>query len=106
MKTEIITSSWEDVVFESRNKEYGAYSIRKAYDENVTKASLVALLFAAFIFGIIQIASLLHVDIKPKIALPKPGGITNPPLIIRDPVAKKQLPPPDHHVNKNLLERI
>ena len=106
MKTEITTSSWEDVVFESRNKEYGAYAIRKSYDEKVTKASLVALLFAAFIFGIVQIASLLHVDIKPKIVMPKRRGITNPPIIIRDPVAKRQLPPPEHHVTKNLLERV
>src|SRR5579859_5783442 len=106
MKTEIITSSWEDVVFESRNKEYGAYSIRKAYDENITKASLVALLFAAFIFGIVQIASLLHVEIKPKILIPKKIGMDNAPIIIRNPVAKKQMPPPEHHVNKNLLERI
>jgi len=64
MKTEITRPTWDDVVFESRNREYGAYSIRKSYNENLSKASLIALLFAAFVFGMLQVASLMHVEIK------------------------------------------
>ncbi len=37
MKTEALANrSWDDMVFENRHKEYGAYSIRQAYSRNVT----------------------------------------------------------------------
>ncbi len=71
MKTEITRPTWEDVVFESRNKEYGAYSIRKSYDENVTKASLLMIVFASFVFGCLQIASLMKVEVKIIPSIPK-----------------------------------
>jgi protein TonB len=41
-------ASMDDLVFENRNKEYGAYAIRKAYHDNVHKALLYVLIsFAA-----------------------------------------------------------
>ena len=77
-------------MFESRNREYGAYSIRKSYHENLSKASLIALLFVAFVFGVIQVASLLRMKIEiapPKITIPE---IIFPPVIIPDPPTFKQ----------------
>ena len=38
----------DDIVFENRNKEYGAYSIRKHYSERVNRAAVLAVGFAAF----------------------------------------------------------
>src|SRR5215217_9127273 len=35
-------AEWLDVVFNKRNKEYGAYDIRRHYSENLTKALLIA----------------------------------------------------------------
>ncbi len=35
-------TEWLDVVFDKRNKEYGAYYIRQHYAENLTKALLIA----------------------------------------------------------------
>ena len=35
---QILTASFLDILFENRNKEYGAYSIRKAYPKNLMKA--------------------------------------------------------------------
>jgi len=81
MKTKITRPTWEDVVFESRNKEYGAYSIRKSYDENVAKASLMALLIAA---------SLLRLKIEITLPTVKGPEITLPPIIIPDPPSFKQ----------------
>jgi protein TonB len=41
---------WEDVIFENRNKEYGAYSIRMHYSDNVLRGTLfVGLLVTMFI---------------------------------------------------------
>jgi protein TonB len=106
MKPEITGSSWDDLVFESRNKEYGAYLIRKSHDDNIAKGFLSALLLAAFVFGAIQVASLLHIDVKEISKPPAFTAITDPPIIIRDPVMKKQELKTEKIVNKDLLERV
>ena len=42
MKTaEFEKSRWEDIVFENRNKAYGAYVIRNIYGKHVLLASLI-----------------------------------------------------------------
>ncbi len=36
MKTEIgVSDTWDDLVFENKNKEYGAYRVRKSYSQNM-----------------------------------------------------------------------
>lgn len=40
-------SSMDDIIFENRNKEYGAYALRKTYSDNVTRAAM--LVFGSFI---------------------------------------------------------
>jgi periplasmic protein TonB len=42
---QILKADFLDILFEHRNKEYGAYAIRKAYPQNLTKALLMMLLF-------------------------------------------------------------
>jgi len=106
MKTEMTRTTWEDVVFESRNKEYGAYSIRKSYDENVTKASVLMILFASFVFGCLQIASLIKIEIK----MLKPIGdnfkFTVPPIIVPNPPITHAKAKTEPSVNHNLLEKV
>lgn len=48
----LVVRSWDDLVFSSRNREYGAYSIRKAYSRNLLmglgiSTALIATLFLA-----------------------------------------------------------
>jgi len=38
------TPAFDDIVFEDRNKEYGAYRLRKRYNRNVTIALLIGIL--------------------------------------------------------------
>ena len=48
----------DDLVFEHRNHDYGAFTIRKNYDRNMSKAGLLAILFfiVAFLFpGILKL---------------------------------------------------
>src|SRR6267154_3282628 len=102
MKTEITGTTWEDIAFEYRNKEYGAYIIRKSYSENVSKASLMAFLIAAFVFGAIQVASLLQMEIKIIPQGYKPVELKLLPIIISDQPKQKIIPPNDQPVNKEL----
>jgi protein TonB len=39
--------AFDDIVFEARNKEYGAYKLRKRYNRNVTIALLIGILIIA-----------------------------------------------------------
>jgi periplasmic protein TonB len=43
-KEKIIVPAFDDIVFESRNKEYGAYKLRKKYNRTVMWALLVGIL--------------------------------------------------------------
>jgi protein TonB len=44
MENENAIKNFDDLVFENRNKTYGAYAIRKSYNDNVNKAAMIALL--------------------------------------------------------------
>ncbi|HLZ17861.1 MAG TPA: energy transducer TonB [Cyclobacteriaceae bacterium] len=106
MKTEITRPTWEDVVFESRNKAYGAYLIRKSYDNNVSKASVVSICIAAIIFAALQVASLMHVEIKivtPTIPGLHPGDL---PIIKLDVSKTKTELRRDPPANKDLIMRV
>jgi protein TonB len=48
--------SFDDIVFENRNREYGAYSLRKKYDRNV----IIALIIGIIILGTAVIAPYLN----------------------------------------------
>jgi periplasmic protein TonB len=43
-KEKIIVPAFDDIVFESRNKEYGAYKLRKRYNHTVLVASAIGIL--------------------------------------------------------------
>jgi len=60
---QILKADFLDILFEHRNKEYGAYAIRKAYPENLTKALVMMLLFV--------LALCLYVISQPKKITPR-----------------------------------
>lgn len=106
MKPEVTRPTWEDILFENRNKEYGAYAIRKSYDDNVTKASLIMIFVASFAFGALQIASLMDV----KINVPAPpkfdSRLVDLPTIIPNPPLEKPKMTDVRHATRDVLERV
>ncbi|HEY0740137.1 MAG TPA: TonB family protein [Chryseosolibacter sp.] len=51
MKTKtMVLRHWEDVVFENRNKEYGAYSLRRAYSKRVIAGWGITIALVAALF--------------------------------------------------------
>jgi len=58
----ILSASILDLVFEDRNKEYGAYELRKTYPRRITKALLITIVIAALVFAGAALAN----SFKPK----------------------------------------
>ncbi|GAA4378115.1 TonB family protein [Hymenobacter koreensis] len=52
--TNLNTATLDDIVFEGRNKEYGAYALRRAYDRHLKRALTIAVsLFLLLVMGIL-----------------------------------------------------
>lgn len=80
----ILSSDVLDIIFEGRNKSYGAYDLRKSYNSRLTKALLYTAALALLIFLGTVFASVFKKDTKDK-------------LIVRDTQLaeiKKDAPPP------------
>jgi protein TonB len=81
--------AWEDVVFEDRNKEYGAYRLRYVYPYYLTFSVLIVIaLFLAIIVGHHLLREQTHVtDVTPGNILITVDPI-KPPPIVRNEVTK------------------
>src|SRR5689334_22648441 len=107
MKNENLESrSWDDLVFENRNHEYGAYVIRKSYSDNLLSGTFVSVFLAALVL----LAPLLSSFKGKETGVPipertEPTVLTDQPLIEidRPPVAP---PPPPAAANINLPPRV
>lgn len=88
--------SWEDMVFEHRNKAYGAYFIRKVYSKNVVISALLAFLTISFGLAYPRIAEFFKSDDdaahKPKIRTTV--SLEQPPPINPDQPPPPSIPPP------------
>ena len=82
---------WDDIIFEKRNKDYGAYAIRKSYDDNVLTGWVISLGVIAIIF----LSSFLSINNeKPKDPEPKGGFTIIPPPDLKPVITPKSQPPP------------
>lgn len=59
MKLDIFTNQWLDIVFEGRNKAYGAYELRKSNTKTGIKALIIGAIVFAFAVGAPLILRLL-----------------------------------------------
>jgi protein TonB len=87
MKLDIFKSQWLDLVFEGRNKKYGAYELRK---EN-PKTSVKALLGGAFIFAL-ALSTPLILDMIPNSDEAK--NSLDEKVVLVNMEQPKELPPP------------
>ena len=91
MKLDIFTNQWLDIVFEGRNKAYGAYELRKTNNKTATKALIIGAVVFAFAVSMPLILGLLPDSADEDAALDtKIVSIKLPP---KEEV-KKNLPPP------------
>jgi protein TonB len=67
-KLSIYDNAWADIVFEGKNKEYGAYQLRRENPKTTLKAMLIAL----FLIGLIMSIPLFLSSFKNAPAVPPP----------------------------------
>jgi periplasmic protein TonB len=84
----ILKSDFLDLLFEDRNKEYGAYQLRKTYNKRIGRALMITASIAVLAIG----GSLLANELKPK--GPKKVQMTEVTLQDIQQEEKKEEPPP------------
>jgi protein TonB len=92
MKLDIIKNQWLDIVFEGRNKVYGAYELRKSN----RKTTFKALVLGAILFSL-AVAAPLIISLLPKAEeedMDRDIKITTVKLPPKKEEVKKNLPPP------------
>lgn len=107
-KNKILQSDFLDILFEGRNKEYGAYDLRKTYNRRMQIALSATALLCLLLLGGYLLANTLHpkrvsmmVDDKILSQVDIPEKQPEPPPI--EP--PKQTPPPVEMI-KNVTPRI
>ncbi|HEU5291705.1 MAG TPA: TonB family protein [Cyclobacteriaceae bacterium] len=92
---------WDDIIFENRNKEYGAYAIRKDYKNRVLKAEAISIGIGALIF-IIPILMRNEVPL-PIISKPDEPIVLKPFTGKIEPEAKPQTPKPPRRIDASVV---
>lgn len=118
-----LSSSIDDIVFENRNKSYGAYLLRRIYDKNMTKGILAGLLFFLFLIFAPQAYAYLKNKLTPvadedlsnrEVTLAEPPPIDPnepeppppPPVEAPKPKAQIQFVPPKVEEDEKVVEEI
>lgn len=118
-----LSSSIDDIVFENRNKSYGAYLLRRLYDKNMTKGILAGLLFFLFLIFAPQAYAYLKNKLTPvaeedlsnrEVTLAEPPPIDPnepeppppPPVEAPKPKAQIQFVPPKVEEDEKVVEEI
>jgi len=108
---EVHSTRWEDIVFENRNKGYGAYLIRNIYAKHVVISSLITILLVSFILAFPAISSFFksqedteEVELKSV----KYTDLAPPPPIDKNtpPPPKLDVPPPVKTIIKFLPPKV
>ena len=63
----ILSADILDIIFEGRNKEYGAYELRKTYNTRLTKALIFTAILLAILLIPFVVSSLLPKSTKPDV---------------------------------------
>ncbi|MEO8886638.1 MAG: TonB family protein [Mucilaginibacter sp.] len=90
-KLDILKQEWIDVVFNGRNKSYGAYELRKSNPKNTNKALVYGIIFFVFVISLKTIINKIEGFIpKPEVKMKLTDVVLTPPPQEK----KKEIPPP------------
>ncbi len=91
MKLDLLKKSWTDIVFEGRNKSYGAYELRMASPKTTWKAFVIGGLVFLFLVGSPMLANLIPDSVDEDATLDKKIVTIKLPPKEKPP---ENLPPP------------
>jgi periplasmic protein TonB len=77
-----------DIVFEGRNQNYGAYQIRRSYNRTLTAVITGLVCFSASLFGLKS-----YIDNQPTVIEPPKKEYTNTPFDYTPDLPEKKMPP-------------
>ncbi len=89
MKLDLLKYQWLDIVFDGRNKKYGAYDLRKSITKNTTRAFILGALLFAFLVSIPKILSMLP-------------EISEDEVVLDEVIKTVKLPPKKEEIKENL----
>lgn len=89
---------WEDIVFENRNKAYGAYVLRTVYSKNVVLGVVITFIFIALVFYSPDIIAMFKGEEVVEKAPPRKLVYTE--LSAPPPIDKPKPPPPQVQLPK------
>jgi periplasmic protein TonB len=87
---EIMAGSFEDILFENKNKEYGAYDIRKKYDKNIK----ISLSIALAVFLLLVLIPVIQKLLTPEEEMPEMVETVTVNEMAAPPPLDEELPPP------------
>lgn len=90
-KFDLYNVGWLDLVFENRNKNYGAYYLRQHYADNMVRAMVITFLGLLTVFGLTVILKPAKPDIHVTFVDNTPTLIQPPPV---QPIKKIEPPAP------------
>ncbi len=106
---QLATASLDDIVFDGRNRQYGAYQLRASYQRHMTRA----LIIATALFALLMVFPLLAHLLKSDVVISKTGPVLAQPEIFdlpqpavtpaTPPPAAQRTPPPSTPTVKNLI---
>jgi protein TonB len=102
-KLDILKTEWIDVVFNDRNKAYGAYELRKENPKNTSKALVIGILVFVFLISFQTILNFVSGFI-PKAQ--EKVKITNVVLQPPPPIDQKKPPPPPPEPPKPKVDQV
>src|SRR5688572_27236149 len=85
--------SWDEILFEKRNQDYGAYTLRKSYGANLSIAVFVTLFTATLVLVVPRIAQRFQSD--DHLALTPRKKLVYTELMAPPPIDKPKPPPPN-----------
>lgn len=106
MKNESLENrNWDDLVFENRNQEYGAYKARKSYSSNLLSGTFLSFSFSALVLLVPMLTGWMGDDRGEETiicTLSMDSTIFSQPPVIKASPPKPPSPPPVHRVETNL----
>jgi protein TonB len=91
-KFDLYKAGWLDLVFENRNKNYGAYYLRQHYADNMVRAMVVTFLGLLMLFGLTVILRPANSEDHATVVDITPPAVIQPPPV--QPIKKIEPPAP------------